>query len=157
MRKPIQLLLVSLALGLGLLSGITAEAKVYKWVDKEGNVHYSDKPVNQEAEATNINDNPKSRANNVSAQNAQQRVDNFRKQIQSSQEEQVENDKKMAVQKEKNKALCAEAKKRLATLTLQRPVYKLDDEGERQYYSDEERAKTIAELEEQKNASCESE
>lgn len=49
---------IALALGLALLTGSVAAAKLYRWVDENGNVHYSDKvpPAAMQGEHTRLNE-----------------------------------------------------------------------------------------------------
>lgn len=47
-------ILVGCIASLLFLSVGSVEAKVYKWVDKDGNVHFSDKPVDQAAKEVEV-------------------------------------------------------------------------------------------------------
>lgn len=117
-----------------------ANAGVYKWTDKVGNVHYGDKPVEQQ-KSTEINIVPEaSRGVAVSADKKKER-DRVLEEFQEDREaRKKKRDDKQAAQA-KLKKQCAHAKDRLRRYREAGAVYKLDAKGERVFYSKEARAK----------------
>lgn len=142
--------LIALFLGLLLLNTLplTADAKMYKWVDANGKKHFSDKPP------------PKDVVGNVKEYKPKQRL-HYNKEASPEQKQQREEFlRERQKQADKNKAQQREAgqdKKRYATYCKkQRIHYKaladkkyrryLNDDGEYQVYTDETRAKRLKEI-----------
>jgi len=121
-----------------ILVCFSVNAGVYKWTDKNGSVHYSDRPLNQEkATELNINTEADAGITNSSGNKKErnlviQELEEERKAREKNQEE------KRIAQKKKHKQ-CARAKDDLQRYRNASAVYKLDGKGERVYYSREER------------------
>ena len=145
-----QSVLVSLSMVL-ILASFVAEAKVYKWTDKNGKVHYSDKPFDQNSEEIELK-KPISQQKQQKAKADAQKIIQQQNRRLSNQFEQEKELKQQQAQKEQDQreyeAACKEAKDGLKTLQMQRPVYELKDNGERVFYSEERRKKEIAQLNE---------
>lgn len=83
-------------------------AKVYKWVDANGQTHYSDKkPENRQTTEVSINKAPKNSINN----NQPESDDNS--DVQDKLDDYAKQDKKLRKQKKRKKQKCNAAKKRL--------------------------------------------
>ncbi len=117
-----------------------ANAGVYKWTDKEGNVHYGDKPVVQQ-KATELNINTKSGSGfSVSSDKKKARdqlLEEFKEDREARNKER--NDKRIA--KKKIRKQCARARDSLKRYREASGVYKLNKKGERVFYSKEARVK----------------
>jgi len=129
---------------ISLLLHSTTFAGIYKWVDGDGNVHYSDKPpkgpsVENKIDQLNI---PKQRDNVNSAQHAMQKPNN-----ESSSRNEKQRESKSVIQQN-----CFEERKLLTLLQMQLPIY-LDEgnnyhpkwkydtyKGKRKYLDDKSRA-----------------
>ncbi len=124
---------------LGLLLSAGALAGVYKWVDAQGNVHYSDKPQVQDAEQVEIESRPTDPAR-VSAQRealqeqAQEHSQQRAEQRQAKKEQEAES----ADEAEKRAAACTKARERRERYQTAHRLYKPLPDGERQYLTDEE-------------------
>ena len=120
-----------------LLIAFPVNAGVYKWTDKNGNVHYSDRPVNQ-GKATELNVGTDSSAGITNS--ADNRERNFV--IQELEEDRKAREKnreeKRIAQKKKQKR-CARSKDNLRQYQNASAIYKLNSKGDRVYYSKEER------------------
>ena len=115
-------------------------AGVYKWTDKEGNVHYGDQPVvQQKATELNIVTKPSS-GFSVSSDKRKERdrvLEEFKEDREARNKKR--NDKRVA--KKKLKKQCASARDRLKRYREASAVYKLSSKGERVFISKEVRAK----------------
>ena len=117
-------------------------AEIYKWVDKDGNVQFGDKPEKGvEAEEVEIKEASPAAAD----PEARKRMEYQEKLLKVMEEErkQQNEEKRVAREKEeKEKTLrkrnCAEARDYKRTLDASGPIYKLDEEGNRVYLSEEE-------------------
>jgi hypothetical protein len=140
-----------LAVTLALAFGAPAHAQLYKWVDSEGKVQYSDKPPPAGAsreQKLNIPKNPPAAAGPAapvadgeptSPQNAADKEMDFRKR-------KVEEDlarQKGETEERQRQDQCINAQQRLRGLEDAGRVYTVDEKGERQYLDDEARARGI--------------
>jgi hypothetical protein len=146
-RRPLTPWLAATAL---LLAAGAYANDVYRWVDETGTVHYGDRPGNREAERiTLVIDRPASAARAASppprrttgspAESAPQPV------VAEPPEPSARE------QREQQAAACQEARQRLETFTTARRLYRVGEDGEREYLSDAEleeaRAQAAAEVE----------
>ncbi len=128
MKKIIFLLLV--------LIYIPVNAQVYKWVDKDGKVHFGDQPLEQvevsKVEIKSTDNSYKSTGSNKWQQEYREKQQV--KRVES--EEQAQKDKK-------RQQACEGYKRNLHTLNKVGRIVSLDADGNRHYISDDERkAKT---------------
>lgn len=134
--------------------GSANASEVYKWTDESGKVHYSDKPKHKNAKVMQIIENQPTQAQiDQTKQQVQER--NIR--VNNLREEQYD----MAQQKikDKNKAIklsnaCKKVEKKLKLLRMKVRIFSLDDNGEKQYLTDEKRQNDINELESQIAKHC---
>ena len=144
-----------------------ASAEVYKWVDEEGRVHYSDKPT----------DTHKSKEVDIEPGPSPEKIEKAREQAEKQKQrvhektvaDQLEKEKRLA-EKEKRLAqeqYCLEARKQLAILQeMHLPVY-LDEQGKfrakwaydtyqgkREYLDDAMRASATEQAREKVVANC---
>ena len=138
--------LVFLACSLAIAA---VHAEVYKWVDDQGKVHYSDAPprgtVSKKVELP-VN-TPQQR------ENAQERLKAFLEQrkAQEAIHNQEQADKREAQatkrrEKEERLGRCLAAQEQLDLLQLGRPVFDMDEKGQRVYLEDKDRPAVIARL-----------
>lgn len=124
----------------------TAHAEVYKWTDKNGRVHYGDRPSDKKAEQITINPGPVNGAP-LETQDNQRAIENWLKARDKDREISKQKQAEQAKQKAIRKRKCATMK---ADLTdMQRggiAWYDLDKNGERRYFSEEEIQQQISDL-----------
>jgi hypothetical protein len=122
----------------------TVNAKIYKWVDEQGNVHYgAEKPVDAEAERIRIEKQPifggeysedgenKDEENNKAEENKPEKV-----------QERLEGE---AIISKKEKAkLCQQAKSRVQSIQNSGRLRAYDEKGNSRILSDKERNKRLA-------------
>ena len=123
----------------------SVNAGVYKWTDEEGNVHYGDKPINQDdTTELKINTDTDTGITNSSG-NDKERT----RMAQELQEDREAREKKRAdrrVEKKKQQKTCAKLKKRLIQHQRASGVYKRDANGERVYYTPKERDSQVEKI-----------
>lgn len=139
-------------LTLGFLISAPALAGVYKWTDEEGNVHFGDRPPSQEAEQIKV---PKS-APATQAPNAKERWETRQRMLEIYEEDRTKKKQAKAEEKRKRKemeARCVIARDRLKAYK-DAALYDLNENGERSYYSDEEKKAYIQNLEAQIKKHC---
>lgn len=125
-------------------------AKVYKWVDKAGNVHYgAQKPASSAQEMRIKTNDPAPPAEEPEAAENKNKGKSESKEEKvkvSSEKEAQEVEKKNAEIRKRN---CSVAKKRLASITAGGRLYEVDDKGERSYWNDATRASKKSQAEAQ--------
>lgn len=125
---------------------VPCSGQVYKWVDEKGVTHYSEQPPpggKAQAIGTPSKDNVKGKPNPSSESKTwqQQEIEFRQRQIESEekrrQQEARENEsrREAAMRRES----CMDARRTLQSLQEQRPVYWIDERGERRYVEDKER------------------
>jgi len=121
------------------LAATSLSAEVYKWVDEKGKTHYSDKPVNENAETVEIKKTPALDAGHKS------RVEKQRRLLKVLDEERQETKQQKAeakAEKLKRKTNCAKARKELQEIKSASFLYKeSSDPRNPLVYSDAERSK----------------
>ncbi len=114
---------------------------IYKWVDKEGNVHFGDHPVDNNASEVKIN------SHKGPDPEYQQRLEKQKQYLMDGQQARDEKKKQRAEakknKKQKNLA-CQKAKKYLTKLEQHGRLYRGNKDGDRQYLSGSERDEEIA-------------
>jgi hypothetical protein len=129
---------VAAVLGLMALS-LGASADVYKWVDPQGRVHYSDRPDADTAERVAVasrRSNPQAIAERTSAESARQQQANAQ-----ATEQQREQTTSQAVQKDLAKtreSQCKDAKEQYRVAIESQKLYRVGKDGERQYLTSAE-------------------
>ena len=137
MKSPVQLF-IAVAI---LLATATVAAQVYKWVDKDGKVQYSDTPPPASAtktEAKKIDTSPAAAAVAAPAKSLQDRVkeSDKRKADLAEKAKKTEADEKTA---EINATNCTNARSAVRELETGRPLVRTTEAGTREYLSDEAR------------------
>ena len=145
-------ILISFAISMG-----TANAEIFKWVDADGKVHYSDRKVNSNAEKLDVSTGQTTIGSSNSDIN--QRLANQNKYLNYLQSERLERKEQRDAIKEKKaqqKKYCASLKDQLRSFTEERTRwYELDDiTGERRYISAAELDQRKQELSAKINANC---
>ena len=122
-----------------LLVGLTtnsANAKVYKWTDESGKVHYSDKPVDVKSEAIKIKNQPSDTDIKAAKQRASKMIDLHKKRTEIANEEMEDRrnlEAKAENDKLENKKACAEARRLILVYSGRGNVYREQANGKRKY------------------------
>lgn len=137
-----RLLLLANTFLFSVLLTFNASAEIYRWVDDNGKIQFSDRPMKGKTASTVKVDATKNSYGGGAVLNRQR---NLLTQYED-QDLQSQKDKHQALLDNENKkklaAVCLQAKDKLAN--FQRAlIYTLDDQGERVYYSEEKREQRI--------------
>ena len=150
MKTMTRLLIVLLAAYCG-----TAAAEVYRWVDGQGRVHYSDRPDSEKAEVVGVSSH---RTNPAAVAQRTQTEAHQRQQIAAGQQEQQADDAaKNAVQKDlasTRAEQCKKAQDEYKTAIESRRLYRMGKNGEREYLSDAELSEARVNAKKAVDSSC---
>lgn len=129
-----------------LLTVKTADAQLYKWVDEQGKVHYSDQPADAKtkSESTlNIPNQPGTPSGADGGKSWQDKEQEFQKRKTSAAE--AEAKKQKAEQEAKTqRENCEKAKQNLSQLESAVPVYTFNEKTGRTLLNQEQRTQEIA-------------
>lgn len=117
----------------------SVNAGVYRWTDNNGNVHYSDQPVEQ-SQATELDIDTESRAGITNSAGNNRERDLVLEEIEEERQARKKSREEKRLAKKQKQKRCARAKDDLRRYQTASAVYKLDKKGERVFYSKEERA-----------------
>lgn len=137
MKSPVQLF-IAVAI---LLATATVAAQVYKWVDKDGKMQYSDTPPPASAtktEAKKIDTSPAAAAVAAPAKSLQDRV----KESDKRKADLAEKAKKSEIDQQNaeiNASNCTDARAAVRELESGRPMVRTSETGAREYVSDDAR------------------
>ena len=143
MKSPVQLF-IAVAI---LLATATVAAQVYKWVDKDGKVQYSDTPPPASAtktEAKKVDTSPAAAAvGNTPTKALLDRAKDFdkRKADDAEKAKKSEADQKTAAGNATN---CSDARAAVRELETGRPIARTSEAGAREFLSDEARQAEMA-------------
>lgn len=125
-------------------------AEVYKWVDENGKIHFSDKPVDQESTEVKMKKQPTAAEILQAKRKASELINHHRKVSDNLEEEAT--DKQLAQEKEENRQTkrlsdCKDAKMEVRNLSRGYRSFILKENGERYFLSDKEKTEQIAKFE----------
>lgn len=140
----------------GWLGGSVAHAEVYRWVDKDGRVHFSDRP---RAGAETVKIRPASpRSTNTgevldeaARRDKQRRVLNA---YQKDREERRATRAKSQAEQDKLAERCKILEKRIGNANNARFLYRKGEDGQKQVLSNEDRAEYVAKLRDAADSYC---
>ncbi|HEX2667034.1 MAG TPA: DUF4124 domain-containing protein [Gammaproteobacteria bacterium] len=144
---------IAFGLGLALAAGLASADQVYKWVDKDGHVHFSQTPpagTGVQAQTVDVKPPPPDPTGLANSQNLQQQIADKKKAEQKDPQRAQEEEE----QKQQQKERCDELRERLNVLNAGGRATTVDSKGNVNYLSDEERDKKMAEIEGQIEKSC---
>lgn len=157
-----RLMLLIAAVGL-----LAAESEIYKWVDEEGNVHFSDTPPeNVEVEEVHIDVTPPS--GDASTERLLQQAERTRERLAAEREARALADEAAASHREEDSRDCKYARQQMISLQQNLPVYRDETgkfrtrslydvyEGEREYLDDAQRAQEVVRVQGDIERYCES-
>ena len=151
---------LTLTLGLILIStgsGFAETQKVYKWVDENGKVHYSDRPISEDAETLEVKNDVSPEARRKAQQQAQRLIQLQQRRISAELENRIDAEREQLEQENQAKELnqaCNDARQAIKVLEFQAPVFETTETGERRYIEDDERAKELTRLREAIKEHC---
>jgi hypothetical protein len=113
-----------------LLWPCLASAEIYRWTDANGQVHFGEAP---RAGAVQVEVKPPVVQQDAAAAERQQRAERF---FQARREEQQQANEKNQEQQAKTAQECQKLREQYAELDRGGTFYKVDAQGERQYYNE---------------------
>ena len=149
-RTPLQLILCVL---LALAFGAASADQVYKWVDKDGRVHFSQTPPPGAAtgvRSMQVNAPPPDPTGQQNAQNLQQEISDKNQKAEDAQKQADQEAQKKAQQQK----ACDGLRERMQVLQSSGRAATVDAKGNMSYISDEDRAKQIQDLQKQIDSQC---
>ena len=135
-----------------LLQAPVAGAEVYKWVDEAGNVHYGDRP-DKAAGASEIQVDAPSLKTDI----GELREEKRERLLEAMEEDRQELDRQRKQQQAERARRAKQCKRLKNTYDRYRyasGVYRKDKEGNRSYFSNEQRAKKEAQLRKRMKEVC---
>lgn len=146
-------LLISVALLLALSGAAAFADQVYRWVDKDGHVHYSQTPPTSTgvtAQSVNIAPPPPDPTTLRNEQTLAKQIDAKNKQAQDAQQQAQADAQKQAQQKQQ----CDSLRSRLQILLQSARLATVDAQGNKTFISDDARAKQEQQLQDQISKDC---
>ena len=114
-----------------LLPGVAA-ADIYKWTDANGRVHFDQRPVSG---ATPVVVKPQVIERDDATRQRQERTDNF---YNARRDEQAQAEQRASKQQSEVNNYCSSLRSKLAQIPAGSTYYSLNDNGDREYYSDQQ-------------------
>ena len=140
---------------MALILAQTSLAGVYKWVDKDGNVHFGDQPPVEAKQKSEIKATGKAPAVSapVAPANLSEKDAEFRKrQIEKSEKEKKGAEaEKLKIEKEER---CRKMKTSADEMSSGYRIYDYDKSGQRYYLDDSQRAKAVEDAKNNYNKEC---
>ncbi len=128
-----------------LLSATPVNAELYKWVDEQGKVHYSDQPASGKTKSEailEIPNQPTTSTSTASSKTWQEKELEYKKRQSSAAEAEAKKQKDAQDEKTKREN-CANAKQNLSQLESIAPAYTYDEKTGRSYLNPTQRAEAI--------------
>ena len=140
------------------LMSFTVNAGIYKWVDKDGNVHFGDNADHRDAEELNIDGGADKKSNNENTGDEELTRDEKRQRlldVMNEDREERNSLKEEERRKQKNKKIrCAQLKDKLRTSKSATGLYNLDKDGKRVFLSHKDRSKAESSLRKRIDKHC---
>ena len=134
---------------------VASADQVYRWVDKDGHVHYSQTPPAStavHAESEDVSAPPPDPTGQQNAQNLVQQMQVQNQQAQAAQQQAQAEAQRQAQQQQR----CNQLKAQLQILEQVGVVATMDAQGNRTYLSDAQHAQREQQLQQQINSECNS-
>lgn len=147
--------LQSIAVLVFCLAVFAAQAgEIYKWVDKDGSVHYSQDPQNQSAQPMKIKIPKTTSSSDENSNQAEPAAPQDTPEQPNAGEDNALKETTAKKQQEAHEKNCQIAMKRLATITAGGRLYEMDEKGERHYWDDETRNGKMADAQKDVDKWC---
>lgn len=134
-----------------LFAHSTSYAGVYKWVDENGQVHYGEKPGNEEAEQVTIRHNETTTPRTIKKADDAENTDEATSEETAQQQPEWE---EIPVPKKEKRKLCNEAKSDLAAINSRGRMREINAKGEYVYLTEKERQQRITAAKQKQKKYC---
>lgn len=139
--KRVTLALAAVLLGLATAVAVAAGGTIYKWTDKEGNIHFTDCPPPPGCVAESVVVGPEPTEQQI--RQAQERLEKLLEEQKESaalrEQERLERERQQVTAMQvavARKRTCVMARQNLHSLLMNRPVYYINEQGERVFLDD---------------------
>ena len=132
-----------------LFFSFSVNAEIYKWTDKNGKVHYSDKPIQEDSKKLSIKKGPSQDAIQEAKNRASSLINHQRKVREIANDnarEKKKSDQQEKIKKDIMSAACKQAKNDMILLGHRGAAYVTNEKGERTFFTDAEKNEMIAQL-----------
>ena len=136
-----------------LLISSPATAGIYKWVDSDGNIHFGDRPADQDA-ATELTIKSNNHTGITNSSGHDDDREYLLKKIEEDKHEKSEKNKERLAENKKRLKRCENYKRKYQRHIRSNSLYTVDAEGERSYLSDKERETRKKKLEKSISKHC---
>jgi len=136
------------------LAGAASANEIYKWTDKDGNVHYGDRPTADSAEMLAVVSRPTDSEAVSAAVEARRERDAARSEARNAREEarQAEEEERRAAEAQAKR--CEEYRARLETYLTSRRLYKIDENGNRAFLDEAQTQQARSDLQQRIQENC---
>ncbi len=143
-------------LALFFLNLTMAQAEIYKWVDDNGQVHYSEKaPDNKQQSATEIRIRPHTpQTPLISPEQRRQQRDNLLRAFDEERQLRKDAEAKKQQDEARRRKNCLRARDKFKNYERASALYDLDEQGERVYLSDAQRRRAVDNIKKQIEKWC---
>lgn len=121
-----------------LLSAAAFSGEIYKWTDENGDVHYEDRPLGDEAERLSIESRDTNYAAVQASIDARQASIESRAETRAKREEEDQAAADAQAEAAEQEERCQRSRERAQTYIEARRLYKENEAGEREYLDDAE-------------------
>ena len=132
-------------------------SQVYKWVDENGKIHYSDKPFDEKSKKVEMKSGP-TQQQIIEARKTASRIIKHKNKVSEIIEDEASDTRKskamLEQQESKRKRECAQAKYEVRMLGRGLRSYTQDKDGNKHFLSDKEKEDRIAKWQEFINQNC---
>ena len=154
-RAPFISILMLMYLMLAAVA-VPAGAAVYKWVDENGVTQYTaTPPPDRKTTTLHVESPPPATETDRALLKLEEHISESKDKDAKAKKDAEEEAGLIAKQKKRNSENCRLAKEDLYRLQLHKPVFTLNDKGERSYIDDQQRASRIKEREKEVADFCE--
>ena len=129
-----------------LFASLQLQAAVYQWTDEKGRVHFSDRPVDEEATEKNIRTSPRNSSNRSIQEDRKQKRQRMLDVYQQERVEKREAAAKDKQAREERKRRCINARGEYENYRRAGSIYDLDEKGNRTFWDKGQREGYIASL-----------
>jgi hypothetical protein len=126
-----------------------AHAEIYRWTDAQGQAHFSERPESTDAQAIEVN--PQVVVRDAATRESEARAARF---FEARRDEQRQASAQAAERQAARSKECQRLRRALADIPQGYRFYRVDAQGERLYYSDEQVDSTRQQLSERIASSC---
>lgn len=119
-------------------ANLLSAGEVYRWTDEDGQVHFSDKPMNGDAEVLDMPEQPQ-RQGITTEQDRREKQQRLLRAFEEERIKRREARAKAEQEREQRRRHCHEARDNLRNYNQSGGIYDLDENGERVYMDEEER------------------